>query len=51
MNSEKAWEGGGDMDIVFASMCIRRHFWVVSKGRKAQRFRIQTVKKYSDWVK
>ena len=32
---KKLWEGDGDSDISFASMCVRHHFWVVSSELKS----------------
>ena len=42
---KKLWEEGGDSDIPFASVCVRRHFWVVSRAEKHSVFEFQTVKK------
>ena len=44
MNSEKALEGGGDSDIVFASIYVRRHFWVVSRAEKHSVFEFKLWK-------
>ena len=41
---ENLWEGDGDSDIPFASMCVRHNFWVVSRAEKHIVFEFQTVK-------
>ena len=41
---KKLWEGGGDSDIPFASMCVHRNFLVVSRAEKHSVYELQTVK-------
>ena len=42
---KKLWEECGDSDIPFASMCVKCHFWVVSRAEKHSVFEFQIVKK------